>query len=134
MHNLVDGLAGSGGSRAAGATLAGGRAAAVLALRDFDAHGIAAEILAVQLLDHRFGSLLIFDICKAEAAASAGVAVVDGLETHSFTHGTEQSLELLGIKGLRQVADVEANAHGEGGRKTFCRRGEASRSAFTSES
>ena len=52
---------------------------------------------------------------EAEAAASARIPVVDGLEANPFAHASEQSLELFGFKGLRQVADVEANAHGKKG-------------------
>ena len=97
-------------------TVAAGGAAAVLALGDLDAQGVAAEVLAVQLGDHRFRHLLVVHVGEAEAAAGAGLAVVDGLEAHAFADAGEQSVELLRIKALAQVAHIKTNAHGKSGR------------------
>jgi hypothetical protein len=42
---------------------------------------------------------------------------LNGLEANPFTHAGKQSIKLLGIKALGQVADVQTNAHGKEGRR-----------------
>jgi hypothetical protein len=98
---------------ATGATPAG--AAGVATFRNLDAKVVAAEFLSVQLFDHSVGHGLAVHVGETEAAACARIPVVDRLEANPFAHPSEQSLELFGFKGLRQVADVEANAHGKKG-------------------
>ncbi|MEL0212528.1 MAG: hypothetical protein VW891_18435 [Novosphingobium sp.] len=78
---------------------------------------VAAAVTAVEPRDHRVGDLPIVDVGEAEATASAGLTVLDGLEADAFAHAGEQSLELFGIEALGQVADVKTNAHGMRGKE-----------------
>ena len=68
----------------------------------------------MQLADQGLSQLLVIDVGKAETTADAGLTISHGLETNAFADTLEQGHQLVFIKSLRQVADVEANAHGSG--------------------
>ena len=119
MDHLVDTLA--GGDRASG-TLVATIAATVVtagftALGHLHAQLVAAVFPAVELLDDGFTELGAIEVHKPEAAASTGFTVHHGLESHPGTHGGEEAFQLLLVKGLGQVADVETDAHRDSGRK-----------------
>ena len=124
MDHLVDSLASHLGLTA-GVGAATAVATTLTALGAFHAEIAATEVLAVQLFDQRVGNLLVVDVGKTETAAGAGFAVQDGFEANPFPHRLEQSCQLLFIKGLRQVADVQADAH-EGRRMRFVGAGPSS--------
>ena len=48
---------------------------------------------------------------RSKATACSRVAIGDGFKANALAEAAEQSLKLFGIKSLRQVADVETNAH-----------------------
>ena len=112
MHHLVYSLAGHlrlagciGGSTTVAASIV------VATLGALDPQGTATELLAVESFDHGVSQLRIVHVGEAETAACTGFTIENRLEPNPFSHRLEQSHQLLFFKGLRQVADVQADAH-----------------------
>ena len=112
MDNLVDGLAGHLGLTVAAAVGTAAIATTILpSLGALDPQGAATEVFAIQLLNHSIGNFLVVDVGEAESTGRSGFAIQNRFEPDSLSNTLEQSSQLLFVKGLRQVADVQADAH-----------------------
>ncbi len=67
--------------------------------------------MAVEGVDGRLGLFAAVHLDETETARAVGVAVLDDLRRANGAVGREQVLEIVVVKTVRQVADVQLLGH-----------------------